>query len=147
MPLNQFTVPQFIDVEDKIFGPITARQFVILLADGILLFIFYKLFDLVLFIISLAVFGGFGLVLAFVKINGQPFHYFLLNIMQTLRRAPLRIWQKDLTNEHLKLVISLTTVPVVATQKQEKKELPRSRLADLSLVVNTGGIYHPDDEF
>jgi len=86
-------------------------------------------------------------VLAFVKINGQPFHYFLLNIMQTLRRAPLRIWQKDLTNEHLKLVISLTTVPVVATQKQEKKELPRSRLADLSLVVNTGGIYHPDDEF
>lgn len=146
MPLNQFTVPQFIDVEDKIFGPITARQFVILLADGILLFVFYKLFDLVLFIIALAVFGGFGLVLAFVKINGQPFHYFLLNIIQTLRRPPLRIWQKDLSDAHMKLIIDLANVPVVVADKIEKKEISRSRLADLSLVVNTGGMYRPDDE-
>ena len=146
MSLNQFTVPQFIDVEDKIFGPITARQFVILLADGILLFVFYKLFDLVLFIIALAVFGGFGLVLAFVKINGQPFHYFLLNTIQTLRRPPLRIWQKDLSDAHMKLIIDLANVPVVAAEKIEKKEFSRSRLADLSLVVNTGGMYRPDDE-
>lgn len=146
MPLNQFTVPQFIDVEDKIFGPITARQFVILLADGILLFVFYKLFDLILFIIFLAVFGGFGLMLAFVKINGQPFHYFLLNILQTLRRPPLRVWDKTLSDQELKSVMQLGGVPLARAVKAEKKEFSRSRLTDLSLVVNTGGVYKPEDE-
>ncbi len=146
MPLNQFTVPQFIDVEDKIFGPVTARQFVILLADGILLFICYKLFDLALFAVLLALLGGFGLVLAFVKINGQPFHYFLLNTMQTLRRPPLRIWQKDVSDQHLRLVMSLNAPPVMPAHTVVRKELPRSRLADLSLVVNTGGMYNPEDE-
>ncbi|MBI5230244.1 MAG: PrgI family protein [Candidatus Magasanikbacteria bacterium] len=146
MPLNQFTVPQFIDVEDKIFGPITARQFVILLADGILLFVFYKLFDLVLFIFMLAVFGGFGLVLAFVKINGQPFHYFLLNIAQTLRRPALRVWDKTASDQELKLAMQLGSVLTAQVVKAEKKEFTRSRLADLSLVVNTGGMYKPDEE-
>lgn len=146
MPLNQFTVPQFIDVEDKIFGPITARQFIILLADGILLFICYKLFDLVLFAVLLAVLGGFGLVLAFVKINGQSFHYFILNIVQTLRRPPLRMWQKDLSDQNLKLIMSITAVPPPPPPPPPKKELPRSRLSDLSLVVNTGGMYQPEEE-
>lgn len=146
MALNQFTVPQFIEVEDKIFGPITARQFVILLADGILLFIFYKLFDLILFIITLALLGGFGLVLAFVKINGQPFHYFLLNITQTFRRPPLRIWQKDTTEQTLKFLIEQKSSVVAPPPKLVKKDISRSRIADLSLVVNTGGIYKPDDE-
>ena len=29
--MDRFVVPQFIDVEDKIFGPVTVRQFLILL--------------------------------------------------------------------------------------------------------------------
>ena len=43
--MQQFTVPQFIDVEDKIIGPITTRQFVIMLAGFTLIGISYKLFD------------------------------------------------------------------------------------------------------
>ncbi len=146
MGLTQFTVPQFIDVEDKIFGPITARQFVILLADGILIFIFYKLFDLVLFIILLALCGGFGLVLAFVKINGQPFHYFLLNIGQTFRRPPLRIWQKEMSEAALKSASASGVIMPTVAPVPPKKNMSRSRLAELSLVANTGGIYKPEDE-
>ena len=63
---QQFTVPQFIDVEDQILGPITVRQFVIVLADGIFLAISYKLADLTLFIILLLIFGGLGIVVAVV---------------------------------------------------------------------------------
>ena len=85
--MKQFVVPQFIDVEDKIIGPVTTRQFLILLVGGLMLFIAYKLADTGLFVILLIIIGGFSLVLAFVKINGQAFHYFLLNIIQTRLRS------------------------------------------------------------
>ncbi|KKS92044.1 MAG: hypothetical protein UV69_C0039G0006, partial [Parcubacteria group bacterium GW2011_GWE2_43_12] len=32
--MQQFVVPQFIDVEDKIIGPITVRQFIIIMVGG-----------------------------------------------------------------------------------------------------------------
>ncbi|HLD34501.1 MAG TPA: PrgI family protein, partial [Patescibacteria group bacterium] len=99
--MDQFLVPQFIDVEDKIFGPVTTRQFVILLVAGLIIFIAYKLADFALFVFMLAVLGGFSLVLAFVKINGQTFHYFILNIFQTMRRPSRRIWQKKFTKSEL----------------------------------------------
>ena len=99
--MEQFVVPQFIDVEDKIFGPITTRQFIILLTAGLLLFIIFKLADIVLFIFLAVLLGGLALVVAFVRINGQSFHYFLLNIVQTIRRPSRRLWYKSYTKVEL----------------------------------------------
>ena len=89
--MQQFIVPQFIDVEDKILGPITTRQFIILLIVGMIVFLSFRFGDLSLFIFSLIFFGLGGLVIAFVKVNGQSFHYFLINIIQTLRRPSRRV--------------------------------------------------------
>ena len=42
--MQMFTVPQFIDVEDKIIGPITTRQFIICLVGlGLLVLAAYLL--------------------------------------------------------------------------------------------------------
>ncbi|MCX6781649.1 MAG: PrgI family protein [Candidatus Magasanikbacteria bacterium] len=141
---TQFVVPQFIDVEDKIFGPITARQFVILLVAGLVLFVTFKLADFALFIFLTAVIGGGSLIIAFVKINGQAFHYFLLNIVQTLRRPALRIWNKIYNTGEIKRLQAegVVTIPEAA------KPIPRlsySRIRDLSLTVNTGGYYQAED--
>lgn len=136
-------MPQFIDVEDKIFGPITTRQFLILLSAGLMLFVAFKLADIALFIFLAALIGGSALVLAFVKINGQPFHYFLLNIVQTVRRPSRRIWYKSFTKEELTESIKSGKVEVV----EAVVEIPRvsyNRLRDLSLTVNTGGYYKPE---
>jgi len=138
--MNRFVVPQFIDVEDKIFGPITTRQFIILLTTGLILFIAFKLADLSLFIFILAVLGGSALILAFVKINGQPFHFFILNIIQTLRRPSLRVWNKIYTKQELDELRRTAKVELV----EKVKEVPRlsyNRIRDLSLIVNTGGYY------
>ncbi|MDD2758545.1 MAG: PrgI family protein [Patescibacteria group bacterium] len=145
MPVQtQFVVPQFLDVEDKIFGPITARQFVILLVATLVLFVAYKLADTTLFIFLLALLGGGSLIIAFVKINGQPFHYFLLNIIQTVRRPSLRIWNKvydkaDLTRlrEEAKVIVPEAVKPIA--------RYSYSRIRDLSLTVNTGGYYQPEE--
>ncbi|KKP59344.1 MAG: hypothetical protein UR53_C0003G0006 [Candidatus Magasanikbacteria bacterium GW2011_GWC2_34_16] len=141
--MEQFVVPQFIDVEDKIFGPVTTRQFLILLVAGLIVGIAWKLADTTLFIFLLAVLGSFALILAFVKINGQPFHYFILNIIQTLRRPSRRIWQKFFTKKELEDFRASSKVVVV----EVAKEIPRlsyNRIRDLSLTVNTGGYYKPE---
>lgn len=141
--MDQFVVPQFIEVEDKIFGPITTRQFLILLVTGLILFIAFKLADTMLFVFLAILIGGIGLVFAFVKINGQPFHYFILNIVQTIRRPSRRIWYKSFSKTELKEAIAAATfeMPEIA------KEMPKmsySRIRDLSLIVNTGGYYKPE---
>jgi len=141
---GQFTVPQFIDAEDKIIGPVTLRQFIIMviafLTDGIL----WQLLNFVPFLlvgIPVIVFGG---IVAFTRINGQPFHYFVLNIVQTFRKPRLRVWDKKLTNAQLKVYVKKKIVapppPLV-----RKPALGSSRLKELSLLVNTGGTYNPEE--
>ncbi|MFA6547642.1 MAG: PrgI family protein [Candidatus Magasanikbacteria bacterium] len=142
--MEQFVVPQFIDVEDKIFGPVTARQFVILLVAGLVLFVAYKIADLTLFIFMLATIGGGSLILAFVKINGQAFHYFLLNLFQTLRRPSRRIWYKSDSKEELEELRKGEKIEIM----EKPSEIPRlsyNRIRDLSLAVNTGGYYKPEE--
>jgi len=141
---DQFVVPQFIEVEDKIFGPVTTRQFVILLIGGLLVFISFKLADTTLFILLLALIGGFSLVLAFVRINGQPFHFFILNLIQTLRRPSLRIWDKRYTKDELKYYMGLEE-DVKIEQIKSVPKISYNRIRDLSLIVNTGGYYKPED--
>ncbi|MFA6423881.1 MAG: PrgI family protein [Candidatus Magasanikbacteria bacterium] len=142
--MDQFVVPQFIEVEDKIFGPVTSRQFVILLVAGLMLFVAYKLADTALFIFLLATLGGFALILAFVKINGQSFHYFILNIFQTLRRPSRRIWYKSDSKDELEELRKGEKIEIM----EKVAEIPRlsyNRIRDLSLAVNTGGYYKPEE--
>ena len=137
--MQQFTVPQFIDVEDKIFGPITARQFIIMMAGFMLIGVCYKLFDFALFIfLGIMIFGISG-VFAFFKINGMPFHYFILNFIQTTKRPNLRIWNnhygKDIQTDNIKKDI-IDKKPIA-----HKQSYSASRLAELSLIVDTSGAY------
>ncbi len=142
--MQQFIVPQFIDVEDKIFGPITVRQFTIMLVGGILVFLAYRFADFPLFIFTLILVGGLSLVFAFVKINGQAFHYFLLNIVQTLRRPSLRIWRKNYSKKDLEFL--RTQIQEKLPEPPKQKIAKRGHIRDLALLVNTGGFYRPEDD-
>ncbi len=142
--MQQFVVPQFIDVEDKIFGPITTRQFLILLIGGLICFIAFKMADIALFSTVLVVVGGLSAVLAFVKVNGQTFHYFLLNILQTIRRPSMRIWRKKYDKSELDFLRKQKPEEVV--EKEVVKKAKAEHIRDLALIVNTGGFYRPEEE-
>ena len=141
--MQQFIVPQFIEVEDKILGPITTRQFIILLVVGIVVFLSFRYGDVALFIFSLIVFGLGGLTVAFVKVNGQAFHYFMLNMIQTLRRPSRRVWHKTLSRKELEMLRKF--VPTPFELKPELKPIKRERIQDLALLVNTGGFYKGEE--
>ncbi len=141
--MRQVTVPQFIDVEDKIIGPVTVRQFLILIVAGLIMFIEYKLSDMVLFILlaipTALVFG----TIAFLKVNGMPFHYFILNLIQTFKKPNLRVWSREAQVQLSKKELTakeLEPEPIIA-----KKPLIRSRLSDISLIIDTGGIYEGEE--
>jgi len=142
--MSQYVVPQFIDVEDKILGPITTRQFAILMITGLVMFIIYKLVYIWYALAIDVTLLGMALVMAFVRINGQPFHYFLLNFVQTFRRPNIRVWNKDLTDAEI-IALAKVDIPPPPPPKIYKEAPTTSRLSELALVVNTGGVYHPED--
>lgn len=141
---DQFTVPQFIDAEDRIIGPVTARQFIILMVVGLIEFALFKLVSFVQFLVIGVPLVAVGGIVAFMKVNGQPFHYFLLNLLQTLKKPRLRVWSKVYSDAQLKELMAqkATPPPAVFTRKEFTAA---SRLQELTLVVNTGGVYKPED--
>jgi len=144
--VQQFTVPQFIDVEDKIIGPITSRQFVIMLGAFLLIAINYKIFYFSIFLIVSIPELVIALVFSFIKVNSRPFHFFLLNIIQTTKRAGLRIWSNANNYYDSELdkqsAVGLAPAPSIA----KAREYQTSRLQELSLIVDTQGAYKGEGE-
>ena len=145
---ERYVVPQFIDNEDKILGPITVRQFLVLMAATAALFISYKLApSMLVFVLLALLICGLAGTFGFLKIHTQPFHLFFINFLASQIRPGLRVWDKELTNDQLLEFMSLDKVTGAEVEVRNVKERPTSsRLRDLTLVVNTGGVYKPDDD-
>jgi len=139
--MQQVTVPQFLDVEDKIIGPVTIRQFIEMMIGGAIIFIFYKIFDFSLFIASGLLVTGITLIFAFVRINGQAFHLFLLNLISTFRNPKLKVWKKKVSNDEIKSALKKSDQEIVPVQIASKRSVSSSKLSELSLIVDTGGVY------
>lgn len=140
--MRKFIVPQFIDIEDKIIGSITTRQFITLIVTGIFIFATYKLFEFNLFLLFSIVILAVGGSFAFLKINGTPLHIFILNFLSRFGKPDLRVWQKedDVVAEPMKQPVkmddSFTTKPRLTPRK----------LSELALVVDTGGAYRGEEQ-
>lgn len=140
---NRFIVPQFIDAEDRIWGPITVRQFAIVIVGALFIFISYRLSDFALFLTQTIVIVLLIILFAFAKINGAPFHMFLLNMIQTLKRPKIRIWKKEYIkveefrgkDENIKAEVYVPKPP-----------LANRKLSELSLIIDTGGVYRGEQE-
>ncbi len=90
----QFQVPQFVEVEDKIFGPFTFKQFIYLLGTAGICFIIYKLIPyFYLAVIFMAPVAIFGLALAFYKVNDRPFIETIEAALRFYGSSKLYIWQ------------------------------------------------------
>jgi len=90
----KFNVPQFIEVEDKIIGPLTLKQFLYLAGGAGLLLVFWFFLKLTVFIIVAIPVGLFCGVLAFYKVNGRPFISFLASLIKYSSKPRLYLWRK-----------------------------------------------------
>ena len=90
----RFQVPQFIEVEDKIFGPLTFKQFVYVAGGGgivVILFVFLPKFIAILLALPIVAFAG---ALAFYKVNDKPFIHFVESFFNYSFKSKLYIWKK-----------------------------------------------------
>ncbi len=90
----RFEVPQFIDIEDKIFGPFTWKQFVYLLGGAGACFILFVTLPFVLFVVAAAPIIALSAGLAFYQVNNRPFVVLLEAFFSYFTGARLYLWQK-----------------------------------------------------
>ncbi len=88
----QFQVPQFIEVEDKIFGPLTFKQFIYLGGGAGAAYILWRIFPVYLSGPLILVVGGLAAALAFFRFNGRPFILGLENAFFFYIRGKLYLW-------------------------------------------------------
>jgi hypothetical protein len=102
----QFQVPQFIETEDKIVGPLSLRQFLYVGAGvGLSSMLFFVLQTWLWAILSFIIVGA-SAAIAFVKIGGRPFISVALSAFNFYWKPQTYVWQP----EH----------PVIAPAQKEK---------------------------
>lgn len=122
----RFQVPQFIEVESKIFGPLTIKQFIYLLGGGGIIFLLYVLFPFWLMLPLALPVAAFALALAFYKVNNQPFIKVVESALKYFSSPKLYLWRKESVQKK-KPIEQQKAAPQIYVPK-----LTRSKLKDLS---------------
>lgn len=129
-------VPQRIDMEDRVIGPLTLTQFFYLLFGGLFLYLlnswtansplrvlYYVIFPLV---------ASLSIALAFVKIQERPFIFFLGSLVRYMQRPRRRVWQKGQRQKLTQIVEKQDETK----QAKPRKQLDRARVQDIARVLD-----------
>lgn len=91
----EYQVPQFIEVEDKIIGPLTLKQFIYIAgAIGVCVASFIYLPFIFALLVSAPV-VAFAAALAFYKVNGKPFIAVIEAGFSYYTRSKLFLWKHE----------------------------------------------------
>jgi len=129
----KFTVPQFIEHEAKIVGPLTFKQFTYIGIAGAICFILYFSMPFPLFLLACIVLVGGGMALAFLKVGGRSLPSVIGSFLQFKLAPKMYLWKKK-----------QGTISVLETKKVEKKEeetplkiVKKSQLKDIQTKIET----------
>lgn len=127
----EYQVPQFIEVEDKIFGPLTWKQFVFMgggIGLSVIIFLYLPFLFAVILILPVM---AFAITLSFYKVNNRTFIEILGAGFSFYTKDRLYLWRKEEKNEN--------QIPVqapVPTEVREKLNISGNRLHDLALSLD-----------
>lgn len=126
----QFPVPQFTDVEDKIIGSLTLKQFGIIFGAGVVIFLAYSATKSILVaIFFFVIFGVPALGLAFAKINGRPLYNTIALFVKFLSSPKVLVFHKEVYT-----AASTSTISDVETKSQTPPQSPEDAQAELKKV-------------
>lgn len=96
----QYQVPQFTDVEDKIFGPLTLKQFVYVAGSGGLAFLLWRSLPFLIAAPLMLAAVGFGAALAFIQVNKKPLITVIEAAFMYFIRGKLYLWNAERKKKH-----------------------------------------------
>lgn len=124
-------VPQFVDIEDHIVGPLTARQLGWLALGGVILLVLWGLLALPAFIVSAVfvaiIFGG----LAFYRPYNQPLINFVLSSVGFLFKPKMYVWKRLPDREAAKKAPVKEEISVI-----QKKEVNEQKVEEISKLLD-----------
>lgn len=99
----RFQVPQFVEIEDKIIGPFTLKQFLIYFSAVLILIPIYLFSDLSLFITIAIPIVGVAALFAHYRPNGKPLSIFISNIITFMLSSQLYTWHRTPSAKPMRL--------------------------------------------
>lgn len=124
----EYQVPQFIEVEDKIFGPFTWQQFIYIAGGaGICVVLFLYVRPLVLTVLLAAPIAAFAAALAFYRVNNKPFVEMLEAGLNYYLGGRLYLWKKAPPKN-----VAAAPVAPPAIPARQKLALSESKLKELA---------------
>lgn len=90
--MPQFKVPQNLDLQDRIVGPLTMYQFLYLVIGFMVVYAIFRTGSLFLFVVAGLPIALLALALAFIKINDQPFLKFVVSFLIFVVRPKVNVW-------------------------------------------------------
>ncbi len=130
----QFKVPQNIDMQDRIIGPLTLSQFFYLLFGGLLIYILFNklvLNGLTFFFVILAIpIGVFTFAMAFIKIQDRPFPSFFAAAVGFFSRPRERVWA------HYVPPVTAKTPPKKVAEVRSAKTLDTVQVGEIASILD-----------
>ncbi len=131
-----FSVPQFIDIEDRIAGPLTWKQLGWMIAMGAVILVIRTLFDTALTIIVGIPIVLLFVSLAFYKPNGFPMTAFLSNAVLFFFRPKVAVWERPGIAVTPKKALAR---PIETGSENQEKRLTREKLTELARLMDNRG--------
>lgn len=134
----QYAVPQFVEVEDRVVGPLTLRQFGFLMGGGVIILILSGFFRGVALIAAGVVVMAIAAPLAFLKINGRPLPSVIGSAFQFATKPQKRLWNPK-ANEKPLMIRDNAKRPPAFTEGPRIVAADRDRISALALQLDTAG--------
>ena len=99
----RFQVPQFVDIEDRIIGPLTLKQFAFYLIAAMIIGILYVMVSLGVLIVLALPIAGTALLFAHARFYGQPFGQVLINGISYAMGSKLYLWRRTDKDNKIKI--------------------------------------------
>ena len=134
----QYQVPQFIDIEDRIIGPLTLKQFIYLAFAAAILFVFWFLFKFYIWIFFALPIIALAMSFAFLKINDRPFIYFFIAAISYFIKPRLYIFRTVTEASAKEITKEKVSEPATSVAKTKEEKVTRSKLKELALSLDLG---------
>ncbi len=131
----QYQVPQFIESEDKIIGPLTLKQFLYLAFAAVILFVLNFLLTFYVWILIAIPISALAAAFAFLKINDRPFVYFFISLVRYFTKPKLYIFSSEEKEKTISSPAKLLVPPNKISEGEEKK-LTSLKLKELAMNLD-----------
>ena len=119
----RFEVPQFIDVEDKIFGSLTLPQFIYLAGSAALAYIAYKLIPSPYCFVVIGPVLGLGGALAFYKLNNRTFIQVAQSFLSYAIKGKIYVWERTKPTQKAPVPVVIPKPPTESSKKFDDKTI------------------------